>query len=143
MKRIFIIDWTLIPLFLFTAYTGIELHVAGHGSNHELWHNWAVFHVLASLLFLVIIVFHFATHWRWYKGLINKGIGNKSKVTVVLSVLFLFETISGIVLLFVDGVSSQIGLLHYGIGLIMSVIAIGHTLKRFPILRKSVKSRRH
>lgn len=143
MRRIFIIDWTLIPLFLFTAYTGIELHVAGHGSNHELWHNWAVFHVLASLLFLVTIVFHLYTHLGWYKGLINKGIGKKSKVTVVLSVLFLLETISGIVLIFVDGASSRIGLWHYVIGLIMSVIAIGHTIKRFPVLRKSVKSKRH
>lgn len=142
MKRVFIIDWTLIPLLLFTAFTGIKAHVVEQVGNHELWHNWSVLHVLASFLFLVTVAFHLATHWGWYKGLIRNGIGRKSKVTVALSVLFMVEAVSGMVLLFVSGASSHLGLWHYKIGLIMSVIAIGHTFKRLPILRKSLKNRR-
>lgn len=38
----------LLP-FVASAVTGIGLHVAGHGAGHEVWHNWAVAHVLSSL----------------------------------------------------------------------------------------------
>ena len=30
MKKIFIIDWSLIPVFVLSAYSGIELHVADY-----------------------------------------------------------------------------------------------------------------
>ena len=75
MKKIFIIDWSLIPVFVLSAYSGIELHVADYEGNHEVWHNWAVFHVLTSLLFLMASIFHIATHWGWYKGTAKNGIG--------------------------------------------------------------------
>ena len=48
MKRIFMIDWGLLPSFILSVYTGIELHVAGHGNNHEIWHDWAIFHVITT-----------------------------------------------------------------------------------------------
>lgn len=141
MKHIFVIDWTLIPLFVLTAYTGIELHV--HGSNHELWYNWAIFHILASFLFFTTAIFHVTTHWGWYKGFIKNGIGKKSKVTLCLSAIFAFIAITGIILLNIDDVNSPIGLWHYKIGILMSIISIGHILKRIPILRKSLKAKTH
>lgn len=139
MKRIFVIDWILIPLFLLTACTGIKLHIVGHGNNHELWHNWAIFHVSSSFLFLITIIFHITTHWGWYKGAIKNGLGKKSKITVVLSVVFFLVSITGISLLGVDGANSHIGLLHYKIGIVAIVLCIGHLLKRIPVLRKSLK----
>lgn len=143
MKKIFVIDWILIPLFVFSAYTGIELHVAGHGGNHEIWHNWALFHVVISLLFFIVVTCHVATHGGWYKGLINKGISKRSKVTLALSVGFVFVVVTGFVLLFMDGANSNIGLWHYQTGLSISAISIGHILKRIPILRKSLKKPTH
>lgn len=140
MKKVFVIDCFLIPAFILSSYSGIELHIAGHGNSHEVWHNWAVFHVVTSLLFLTAITFHIRTHWGWYKGLVKNGIGRKSKVTVVLSLLFLFVGISGISLLGIDGANSEMGRWHYGMGIAMSIISVGHTLKRFPTLRKSLKS---
>lgn len=74
MKRIFVIDWILIVVFIASAISGFGLHVASHGNSHEIWHNWAVFHVLGSVLFLVTIIFHIATHWGWYKGPIKNKI---------------------------------------------------------------------
>ena len=141
MKRIFVIDWTLIPLFILTTYTGIELHIAGHGNSHETWHNWAVFHVIVSLLFLVAVIFHIITHWNWYKGIISRGLRQKSKVTLWLSVIFIFVVITGIILLNIEGANFPIGLWHYKIGILMSVFSIGHMLKRIPILRKSLKTK--
>ena len=88
MKRIFVIDWILIVVFIVSAISGFGLHVAGHGSSHEIWHNWAVFHVLGSILFLIAVIFHVAMHLEWYKGIIKKGIGSKSKLQ--LSSLHIF-----------------------------------------------------
>lgn len=139
MKRVFVIDWILIPLFLLTAYTGIKLHIVGHGNNHELWHNWAIFHVSSSFLFLITIIFHITTHWGWYKGAIKNGLGKKSKITVVLSVVFLLVSVTGIILLGVNEENSAIGLLHYKIGIARIILSIGHILKRIHFLRKSLK----
>lgn len=140
MKRIFVIDWILIVVFIVSAISGFCLHMAGHGNNHEIWHNWAVFHGLGSALFLVVIVFHVTTHWGWYMGIIKNGIGKKSKVTAVLSVMFLLLALTGIALLGVDGANSRLGMLHYKAGIIMIVIAFCHIVKRLPTLRKSLNT---
>jgi len=139
MKKIFVIDWSLIFVFVLLAFSGIGLHIAGHGYNHELWHNLAVFHVLTSFLFLVAAIFHITTHWGWYKGRIKKLAWQKSKITAVLSVVFLLVSVTGIILLGLNGANSYIGLLHYKIGIVTIVLCIGHILKRIPLLRKSLK----
>ena len=130
MKKVFVIDWILIVVFIVSAISGIGLHIAGHGNSHEVWHNWAVVHVVSSVLFLVAIIFHVTTHWGWYKGIIKNGIDRKSKVTAVLSIIFLLLSVTGIVLLGVSGANSPLGLWHYKIGIIMIIIAIGHIIKR-------------
>lgn len=142
MKRIFVIDWILIVVFIVSAISGFGLHVAGHGSSHEIWHNWAVFHVLGSILFLIVVIFHVATHLEWYKGIIKKGIGSKSKVTAILSVIFLLLSVTGLALLGINGANSLLGLWHYKIGVITIVIALGHVIKRLPVFRKSLNCRR-
>lgn len=138
MKRIFVIDWILIVVFIVSAISGFGLHVAVHGSSHEIWHNWAVFHVLGSILFFIAVIFHVATHLEWYKGIIKKGIGSKSKVTAILSVIFLLLSVTGLALLGINGANSLLGLWHYKIGVITIVIALGHVIKRLPVFRKSL-----
>ena len=112
MKKIFVIDWILFFVFVLSAFSGIGLHIAGHGNNHELWHNWAVFHVLGSFLFLITVIFHITTHRGWYKGAVRNGLGKKSKITAVLSVVFFLVSVTGIILLGVNGTNSDTGLLH-------------------------------
>ena len=58
MKNTFVINWILIPAFILSAATGIGLHIAGHGEEHQLWHNWAVAHIVASLAFLISGIWH-------------------------------------------------------------------------------------
>ena len=141
MKRIFVIDWILIVAFVVSAVSGFGLHMAGHGNSHEVWHHWAVFHVLGSILFLVAIISHVTTHWGWYKGIVKDGIGRKSKVTALLSIVFLLLSVTGVVLLGVNGANTPLGLWHYKIGIITTVIAVGHIIKRLPALRKSLNTK--
>lgn len=142
MKKIFVIDWILLVVAALSAYSGVELHVAGHGDVHEIWHNWAVVHVITSFLFLIFGVVHVKMHWGWYKSLFVQGIGNKSRVTLLLSVVFIVVILTGVALLaFVDGANSGMGLWHYRIGLIVSAISIGHIVKCWHILKKSIESK--
>ena len=89
MKRTFVINWILIDLFIVSVISWFRPHVTGRGNSHEIWHNLAMFHVLGSVLFPVAIIFHMATHWDWYKGIIKKWNRQKNKATAVLSIIFL------------------------------------------------------
>lgn len=96
-----------------------------------MWHNWAVAHVLSSLLWLVSGLFHIKRHWHWYRSITSKGIGRKSRITLALSAAFLVVTVTGIILIaYVDGANSAIGLWHYKFGLLLIVFSLVHCIKR-------------
>lgn len=122
----------LQPLaFLASAVTGIGLHVAGHGAGHELWHNWGVAHVLASLLWLLSAGFHVRQHGDWYKKLVLRGIAKKEWATLVLSAVFPAVTVTGVVLLCcVDGPDSAAGLWHYQLGILLLLFSLFHAFRR-------------
>ena len=78
-------------------------------------------------------------HWSWYISLFSIGIGNKRRVTIILTVLMLAVILSGImVMLLSDHNESRIGLWHYAIGIIFTVTALGHFIKRHKILFKGL-----
>ena len=86
---------------------------------------------------------HVYGHLNWYKSLFQKGLGNKSRVTIFLSLLMLATIITGNIVLFRhQGPNSHFGLWHYIIGILFTVIAIGHFLKRFKILRNGLSKKR-
>ena len=140
MNRIFKVDTALIPAFLLSAASGIGMHISGHISCHEVWHAWAVAHMLTSTLFLGLAVAHVIMHKAWYKSLFRTGRGHKSPVTIVLSVTFLLLVGTGIALLFVEGANSLIGLWHWGIGLAVTALSVGHICKRRHILHKGLRN---
>lgn len=140
-KIIFLTDMALIPVFALTAYTGIELHVAGHGTDHQVWHDMAVFHSIAGFSFLILAAIHVKYHWAWYKALKSKGLKNKSKIVAALSALFTIVAASGILLaFFIDGANTHVGLWHYKVGLVTGVLASLHIFKRWALLRKGTAS---
>ena len=139
-KNILIDLYTLIS-FILIAVSGFGMHISGHGSDHALWHCWAVFHVVSAIIFVTCIAFHVKGHWAWYKSLFSTGIGKKSRVTILLTVLMLAVTLSGITdMLMSDHNESHIGLWHYAIGNIFTVTALGHFIKRHKILFRGLKN---
>ena len=140
MKKIFVIDWWVTIFFLIVAVSGFGMHISGTRCTHEVWHNWAVVHTLSSIGFLISGIMHIQSHWAWYKGWLSKGLGNKSRVTALLSIIFVAISITGILLIAViDGANSGLGLWHYRLGIAMTIIGLGHFIKRFRILKKSLK----
>ncbi len=139
MKKIFVIDWWLSLVFALTVYSGFKLHVAGHFSTHDVWHNWAVCHSLSGLMFIILGVLYVQTHWGWYKSLIAKGLGKKSRTTACLSLIYVAAIVTGIVLLLVDGAGSGVGLWHYRLGIILAVVGVLHFIKRFSVLKRGTR----
>ena len=139
-KTLFLTDLLLLITFVPSSATGFILHWAGHQNNHELWHNWAVAHVISTLLLTILVAIHIYGHWGWYKSLLKGNIKNKSRVTVALSALMLVVTTTGIVVLFRhQGANTGLGLWHYVIGIIVSIVVIGHLIKRFNTMLKGLK----
>ncbi len=134
------IDLVLIPTFLLLIISGISIHVTDEFSHHSVWHNWAVTHVIAGTLFLILGIFHIKGHWPWFRSL-AKSLKKKSKPNMILTLLFLFETVTGIILLaFTEGGGSHIGLWHWWVGLLMSAFGIGHLIKRWKTLKLGYKN---
>lgn len=138
-KTLFLTDLLLLITFVPSSATGFILHWAGHQSSHELWHNWAVAHVISTLLLTILVAIHIYGHWGWYKSLFKGGIKNKSRVTIVVSILFVVLTISGTFAFTVpEGPNSHIGIVHYIIGIISTIFFVGHIVKRHKILFKGL-----
>ena len=125
-------DWLLIPVSIASFITGFGLHVSGKNAPHEVWEQWAAAHVVATVLFLVLGILHVRHHWAWYKSLFSKGLGKKSRVTLLLTLAFLLLVITGIVLIVaIDGPNSTMGHLHYLFGLLLPLLSFWHIAKRW------------
>ena len=128
-------DWLLIPVSIASVITGFGLHVAGKNASHEVWEQWAAAHVVASVLFLVLGILHVRHHWAWNKSLFSKGLGNKSRVTLLLTIAFLFLVVTGVVLIVaIDGPNSTMGHLHYLSGQLLFLLSLWHVVKRWKAL---------
>lgn len=87
-RFIYFTDLMLLLVFILSFYTGVELHIAGQGVDHESWHIWAIFHTNASLLFMILGIIHVKSHWAWYKGLRTVGCKGKRKACIAIVRLF-------------------------------------------------------
>ncbi len=129
----------LLLTFVASAVTGIGLHIAGHGAGHEEWHNWAVAHVLSSLCWLISGTIHIKKHRAWYRAIASKGIGHKSRTTILLSALFPFVTVTGLILIVcVDGANSALGRWHYISGLVLILLSLIHIISRKRAIQKLI-----
>ena len=140
MKPIFRTDLCMVILFIASLFTGIQAHYANDFQTHEIWHNWSVIHSFVNIAFLVTAIIHIKQHWGWYKSLFKaRNFTLKSKITMLVTVLFVGTTLTGVLLLaIVDGQGSSMGFAHYVIGLIFSAIGLGHFIKRWKVFKKGI-----
>ena len=80
-------------------------------------------------------ILHVWHHWAWYKSLLSKGLGKKSRVTLLLTIAFLFLVVTGVVLIVaIDGPNSTTGHLHYIFGQLLTILSLLHVAKRWKAL---------
>lgn len=137
MKKIFVVDWTLLAAILLTVVTGVGVHVSGHSASHRAWEVWAWLHSIAGLSFAGFAVWHVKMHAGWYKALIKRKPSRKKRhVTAVLTVVAFVVSLTGVAMFGIKGANSGIGLWHYRLGFVLVFLGIAHLAKRFPVLRK-------
>ena len=128
-------DLLLIPVSIASAWTGIELHLAGHSAPHAVWEQWATAHTVSGVLMAVLAILHVCQHWAWYKSLLAHGIGKKSRVTLGITLVFLLIFITGVVLVAViDGPNSWVGTCHFWMGLALIILSLWHIAVRWRAL---------
>lgn len=133
-KKLFITAITLAFVSPLTFVSGIMLHAAGHGIVNE--RLWLIIHLTVSLVFLVCSIIHVFHHLKWYKTL-AKGIGQHNKITICLSVLYVFVILTGLFLIIQKGQSpSHLGIFHYQMGILFTILGLWHFIKRFHVLKK-------
>ena len=124
----------------FPVSVPIKGNFTGHQENHDYWHNCAIFHIVSGMALTISVSIHIYGHWGWYKSLFQKGLGNKSIVTVLLSVLMLATIITGLTVLCIhQDPNYGHGLWHYAIGIILTILGLCHFFKRHHILVKGMK----
>lgn len=136
MKKVFVIDLALYPLGLMTAVTGFGFHIAGHDNNHQIWELCAFVHILISAIFVYLVIQHLYTHKAWTKGLRDETLRKKRQITILLAVLAFAVTATGIMLLGIMGANTHVGLLHYKLGIVFTLLLIGHSVRRLHVLRR-------
>lgn len=140
MKPIFRTDLCMVILFVASLFTGIQIHYANDFQTHEIWHSWSVMHIVVNTALLVMASIHIKQHRGWYKSLFKaRKFTVKSKITMLVSILFATTTLTGALLLaIVDGQGSSMGFAHYVVGLIFSAIGLGHFIKRWNVFKKGI-----
>lgn len=135
---IFKIDAAMIPVFTVLIITGIAVHISSGKDARDLWVIRSVIHVVAAVVFLILVYCHVMHHRGWFRSLFN-GNTKRRGVTIALTLILIVEIITGIVLLvFVDGGGSPCGHLHWIAGIILAVIGTGHYIKRFNRLKNGL-----
>lgn len=126
------ISFLLPVLLLATFITGIGLHMAGHGVDHQAWHRWTLAHVAFSTVCFISVVHHIHLHFRMLKPAHPHTVSTiRRAFTVSAALTFILTAVTGIILLaLVDGEGSHTGLRHYGMGIAMTLLCAVHGWKK-------------
>lgn len=98
--------------------------------------DWSTIHKVVIVLFSLLMIYHTYIHWKWYKGVITKHLIGKNRQVIILSALFLFVSVTGLVPWLIDlsGGTGSLRMLfieiHDKITLILIVFLILHIIKR-------------
>lgn len=61
------------------------------------YRTWSTVHKTTIIFFSLLIIYHTATHLKWYKTIFRKRLIRKNRQTLILTLLFLLVAFSGIV----------------------------------------------
>ncbi|HNX65720.1 MAG TPA: DUF4405 domain-containing protein [Bacteroidales bacterium] len=105
--------------------------------------DWSAIHKIAIVFFSALMIYHFAIHWKWYKGVLSKGLSGKHRQVLILTVLFLLVAATGFIPWFIDlsGGTSALRMVfievHDKITLILIIFLAMHLLKRIKWFRNT------
>jgi hypothetical protein len=149
MKRNTGINICLIIVSLTTILTGFVIQLRYHMGRlpaiEETWglaySGWLLLHKSSIVVFSFLMLFHVISHLKWYRVVIAKRMIVRNKQTIILSIIFIFTTVTGYTAWFAyilnTGVSSDVMMfrkafveIHDKLAIILTIYIIGHVVKR-------------
>lgn len=138
MKPLFKTDIALVILGSASLLSGVACHFAGHFFSQSTWQYGSLAHGIINIALLCAIAIHVKQHWGWFKGLIKKPSFTK-KIAFFITLSFIAVCISGIItLLFANTPNTHAGLIHFGLGLLFSLLVIIHFISRWKVFSKGI-----
>lgn len=134
-----------------------QMHGHGHGGNYEqmrgfqnrpaIWtlsySDWSVLHKYAIVLLSLAVIVHVYLHISWYKAVISGKVLRKNHQVLVLSGLFAFTALSGLIPwlvdLLADGKKARLGLIeiHDKLALVLIIYLVLHVARRLKWFRSA------
>lgn len=143
-KTVFV-NTALLVVGATTSISGLIIqchyHLLKSANESAFWglnrSEWNAIHVWTSLFFFLITIYHLSAHRKWYENVFKQRILAKHRPTILLTVLMIIVTLSGLMPLFIqclDGNSiarSSIIEIHDKIAILFLIVVFRHTIKRF------------
>lgn len=98
--------------------------------------SWSTIHKTAIAIFSILMVYHFISHYKWYKTVLTRKLVGKNIQVITLSAVFLLVAITGLIpwLLHLTGSTSIFRFvlieIHDKVALILVVFIILHLIKK-------------
>lgn len=142
-----IIDSLLIVIGILVIISGFQLVINYHAhrlAKYSLvwgfnYYNWYDIHLISSIGFVTLVIIHVILHFSWYKSLF-KGNLAKYRPTLIITLLFLFTTLTSFVPFLIKHLSKTRGdlpdfvflmiELHDKMGIIFTILIILHVIRR-------------
>jgi hypothetical protein len=109
------------------------------------YHEWSTIHKVAIVLFSLFMIYHFYTHWRWYKTVIAKQLIRKNLQVIILTVLFILVALTGLIPWLIDlsGAKSTLRFvlieMHDKLTLALIIFLVLHFIKRSKWYKRAYK----
>lgn len=125
--------WPLFIAFALTMLSGLPcFFIKDSETDHHRWVMVQVIHIVASFAFVVLTFKHIKPFKKWYVKWKKPQLKHKSVATLMASVTCLALIGTGLaLLLFIDGGDSQVGLVHFYIGVAFVIFCGWHCAKRW------------
>lgn len=147
LKLAFIVNLGLIISGLAMSLSGFVIQFKYHmGHNPVLesensvletgYINWTNIHKISIIVISILATFHFILHWRWYRTVIIKKLGDRNKLQIILLIVFIIVAITGYIPWIVDltGGSEIVRKsfieIHDKITILLFVLLVIHVTKR-------------
>ena len=134
----------LISLLMIISggYIQLRFHINMLPSQSILTYEmWRLIHVISSVLFTVFFIYHIFMHKKWYKTVLCKRLFKRNRVSVLLTLLMIFSSISGFVPFIIGYMNEaseyRIHLIeiHDKVAVLFLILLTGHILRRSLLFR--------
>jgi len=98
--------------------------------------GWSAIHKISVVCFVLLMIYHIYKHLKWYRGIIFRNLMGKNVQVMILSAIFLFTSLTGILPWIIDLLGSTSVYrfvfveIHDKLALLLVVFLILHVIKR-------------